>query len=96
MKKGLEATLYLPLYYVDVLKENEENINKHIQSYSSECQYEIYIGEYSKNELCIINIEFRHKTKETIKQEYKDFKKFIKEIADVGTTELIVKNFDIL
>lgn len=94
MRKGMQAQLKLPEYCLDILSNNKEILKNHINEYSSNIYYEIYLGEFNNTEICGIDITIMGDTCKDINNDYKNLKKFLNEITGEKAEQLVLFKFD--
>lgn len=94
MKKGIKATLYLPIHSLDIIYSKRNEVISELESCFPGINYDFYEGEYQDEKICGIDIILINKTATLVNQDYKHFKQYIKEITGKQPKQIMCLKFD--
>ena len=93
MKCGIKADLYLPKECLDIIINKREEVEKFFDKFKY-LGYDIYLGEYEKEEVCAINFCILNNTKTLVNEDYKQLKQFLKNITGKYPKQVMMAKFD--
>lgn len=93
MKRGIRANLYLPRKCYEIIEKDYESIKDYLES-NFNISYEIYIGDYDKEEVCGLDIILICDTVRELSRQYTEFKKYIKNITGKTPKQVFKLRFD--
>lgn len=93
MKKGIQASLYLPKECLDIIQDNSEEVLSFFDSFAS-LDYDIYLAEYNGEEVCGIEFVILEDTASNVEESYKSLKQFLKYITNKQPIQILKLKFD--
>lgn len=93
MKCGIKADLYLPKECLDIIINKQEEVEKFFDKFK-DLGYDIYLGEYEKEEVCAINFYILNNTRTLANEDYKQLKQFLKSITGKQPKQVMMAKFD--
>lgn len=93
MKKGIQASLYLPKECFDIIQDNSEEVLSFFDSFAN-LGYDIYLAEYNGEEVCGIEFVILEDTASNAEESYKSLKQFLKYITNKQPKQILKLKFD--
>lgn len=93
MKCGIKADLYLPKECLDIIIDRKEEVEEYFNRFK-DLGYDIYLGEYEKEEVCAINFYILNNTKTLVNEDYKQLKQFLKSITGKQPKQVMMVKVD--
>ncbi|MBO7615015.1 MAG: hypothetical protein J6T15_04905 [Bacilli bacterium] len=93
MRRGIKASLYLPLDCLDTLTNREEDLNDYFDSIK-DFAYDYGSMEYQEKEVCYFDVILLDKTIKSVRQKYTGVKKYLKVLTGKQPKQIFIITFD--